>query len=58
MCVRFPPRQSLLTIESRVRRGRHIAKYVIEKASKLASRRAELHQRAPTSGWETSGKTY
>lgn len=59
MCVRFPPRQSLLTIESRVhRRGRHTTEYVIEKASKLASRRAELHQRVPTSGWETSGRTY
>lgn len=55
----FLNRQSLLTIGSRAhRRGRRTTEYVIEKASKLGSRRAELHQRAPTLGWETSGRTY
>lgn len=59
MCVRFPPSQTPLTIESTAhRRGWRATKYVIEKASKLVSHGAELHQRAPAAGWERSGRTY
>lgn len=51
MCVRFSPRQTLLTIEQTVHRpGRRTTNYVIEKASKLVSHRAELHENAPAAG--------
>lgn len=59
MCVRFSPRQTLLTIGETVHGpGWLETKYVIEKASKLVSRGAELHQSAPAAGWETSATTY